>query len=186
MEKKSKELFELFDDLLKSTLTSDIKNLSYKISASLNDVDDEWYEIHSFQSFLAFWKIDRLAELGIISNPVATSLKDLWYLKLDTDRKIGIEAIREMFEHDSEDYNASYTSPLLPKLRENSEKIDAELRQYYLIPYDTNLKEIIDSVIRSEDYSNVPNEIEISGLVKTLKPINDSLTNPKIEAYKKY
>lgn len=186
MEKKSKELFELFDDLLKSTLTANIKNLSYRISASLDDVDEEWYEVHSFQSFLAFWKIDRLAELGIISKPIATSLKDLWYLKLDTDGKIGIEALREMFENDPEDSNRSYTSPLLPKLRENSEKIDAELRQYYLIPYDTNLKEIIDSVIRSEDYSNVPSETEISGLVKTLKPINDSLTNPTIEAHKKH
>ena len=141
------KLASLISDYLYSYLESTrVNQVKWEASrqSSFDEVKIGRYDLMTLRNFLILYKIDRLEELEVVNDIIAQSLRDLLYLKIDLNNKIGkIEA-----------GNKKGSNGELIRLINEDLKIEEVFDKYHLID-ELSLQKIIDDNIKNEDYGNL-------------------------------
>lgn len=110
----------------------------------LTKEDGSEYNDYTIENFLILYKINRMEELGVVSEKIASNLKEILDIKTKVGAMIGEETKKEL-------YIQSYKSPDLPKLHKMAEVINNHLKNYHLTIDDISLVDMIDAGIKEEN-----------------------------------
>lgn len=152
---------------LKSSLeTNKVSEMYYK-STDCKGIDD--YSDYSFEELIQLYKIDRLLELGVISEDVHHNL-----LELININKALIGKYTEQFFKDFEkvdlydDYPKDWKSKKTIFLEKKLNEIAAIYDKYNLNITDFELKELIDFIIRNENHDD-KNDEQLDIFIRAMK-----------------
>jgi len=149
-------ILQLLNDYLKAEMeVKNIGDIRYR-----TPIDIYEYDKYKLEEFLIIYKIKRLAELGIISEKMATLLRELYDSKIEIEKQIGEEQLFVSNEEENE-YKI-----FLQKLEEKVQLIDITLNKYNLNPDKFDLINIIDMIIKNQKYDKITDE-EIVKLIKS-------------------
>ena len=172
-------LNEYFESILK---TQNIGQIKWNVSRQtpIDKTISDRYNDMSVKNFLTLYKIDRLEISNIINSIIAQSLRDLFYLKLDLEKRINEIALS----------NREGIKVELQQLMEEYIRIENIFNKYHLLDDVVDLTNTIDNAIVKENYGflnqNVKkhsqiyhsaSKIEESNLDRTIKYLNALLEN---------
>ncbi len=152
MEKNIEDILGAISDKLSTRMSvGKVNDVFYH---AYHDVNTSKYGSYTIEEFLQLYKINRMFELGAISKEECDNLTILFHTKRKLERKLGDEVSKEMRPEDIYSDRKAYTSKIKPKLLKEIERIEKEFDKYYLNIDKMELKELIDTIIESEDYDN--------------------------------
>ena len=125
------------------------------------------FDNYTVEDFLIIYKINRLLELGIISDKKAKLLNDLYNMKLRIR-----EYIADEFYKNLDNFGTIKNNLKIDKLNEQLNEINKILIEYHLTLEDFELKNTFDNLIKSENHDNNYSIQEMKNtLVKVKKDI---------------
>ena len=114
----------------------------------LSKVTGEDYNTYTIEQFLILYKLNRMEELGVISEKIASDLREILEVKKEVDTLTGKEAKKEL-------YDPSYKSADLQELHKMSETIYTHLKKYHLTIDDISFEDMIDASIKEKDNKTI-------------------------------
>ena len=145
-------ILDTISDKLFANIT--ISKVSDACYHSYHDVDIKKYQNYTISEFIQLYKINRMFELGAISEEEYNSLQILFNAKRKLDKKLGEELSKELKSEDIYSGRKAYTSKTKSKLHQEIERIKREFDKYSLNIDDINLESIINTIIAGEKYNN--------------------------------
>lgn len=118
-----------------------IKSVNYKYYSKITSHE---YDDCTIEQFLILYKLNRMKELGVISDAVSDKLNEILSIKNQIDNLIGKEASKVL-------YSNSNASNSLEELNKMSETIHNQLKKYHLTTEDLSFADMIDSIIKEEN-----------------------------------
>lgn len=114
----------------------------------LSEASGNNYGNYTIEQFIILYKLNRMEELGVINEDIASNLRELLDMKMHVGSIIGEEAKRAL-------YDPTYQTEDLSKLHKMTEKIDNHLKKYHLTMDDISLKDMIDTSIKEENKESI-------------------------------
>ncbi len=125
-----------FQTIISSQTVSGLKD-QYLRYVSLDKFGNQ-YDEYTIEQFLIFYKIEKLYELGKISEQVYQRLRMISYLK------IRLEKINT-------DFDESNNSSIQLELSKILMEFDQELEMYHLLSFDLDISQLMNFIIENEE-----------------------------------
>ena len=152
VDRDSKEMFAFMSNYLQMKINSmDVENMKWDVvrMGPGSIPKTKKYDKLKLMEFLSLYKIDRLVALNKISANMGQELKDLMALRSDLNIRI-----KSLIDIDREE-----NKELVFTLCDKKAEIDKILAKYNLLHARIDLEKIIDSLIKTEDYLSLREDL---------------------------
>lgn len=144
-----------------------VKNDDYK-----RDVCVPNYIDYTYKDIIQAYKINRLQEVGVITEREYSNLRELFNMRIALNEKLSLQMSKDLFNLSLEDYNdGKLVSKEAHDIIAKIVKIDEEFKKYHLDLDDFELRTLVDLSIQNEDYTNC-DEIELQSFAKKMQKNN--------------
>ena len=176
MEKKEKEFIKWMLSNIDISLRSDLNStkMGKECYRSNTDIDVSEYCNYSYEEVIQLYKINRLSEIGVITDTEYANLIDLFKMKRLLHNKLTLQFAEDSYNLSllDEDNKEELISPKARLIIDEIRKIEDRFALYHLNVSDFELKSLIDLAIQSEDYSKC-DIIALEVFTRTMKRNNE-------------